>query len=132
MNQSPINYLDPEGLVTRPLEEGEIQTIDVDSLVNKINANENLQLLNVMDPKDYDLGSIRNSICIPLTELEARIKELDDTREVVTFCKGYGHGEAKKAAMNLELLGFKVFVYEGGFTEWRDLGYPIELLESAA
>lgn len=89
-----------------------------DELNDKIAKGEAFQLLNVLDPKYYDLGMIKGSLKIPLAELEARFSELDKAVEVVTYCASVTCDSSRKAAELLAAKGYNVSAYEGGIKEW--------------
>lgn len=74
-----------------------------------------VQILDVRDPLERELGFIANSINIPVNELRNRMGELDRTKEIVAYCaiglRGY------IAARILKQHGFEnVRNLSGGFT----------------
>jgi sulfur-carrier protein adenylyltransferase/sulfurtransferase len=76
-----------------------------------------LVLLDVRDPHEYEITHIDGGTFIPLAELPARLKELDDHAEVVTYCH---HGaRSLKALEILKAAGFaKVRSLQGGIDAW--------------
>lgn len=54
----------------------------------KIDAREDLTILDVRNPFDYAASSkkIPGAVRIPLKELESRIGELDKAKEAVAYC----------------------------------------------
>ena len=97
-----------------------------DELNRKMQAHEAVQVVNVLDPKDHTLGSIKGSVKIPLDQLDARLTELDKTKDVVTYCAGVDCNASKRAAEKLAGHGFRATAYEGGIKEWKAAGLPIE------
>ena len=91
------------------------------------NAPTRVQVVNVLDPQYYNLGSIKGSVKIPLAELETRSSELDKSMDVVTYCAGGSCEASAKAAELLAAKGFKVSAYEGGMKEWTAAGFPVEI-----
>ena len=85
-----------------------------------------VQIVNVLDPKWYELGSIKGSLKIPVAQLEQRANELDKTKDVVTYCASYDCDASSKGAAILAAKGFKVRAYEGGIKEWKAAGLPVE------
>lgn len=46
---------------------------------------------------------------------------------LVVYCNGYGCPDSRETAEKLLSAGFgRVFVYEGGFPEWKEAGLPTE------
>lgn len=103
-----------------------VKRIAKEELNKKIQRNEPLQIVNVLDPQYYNLGFIKGSRRIPLDKLDARIGELDKSKEVVTYCAGSECNASKIAAELLAKQGFRVTAYEGGIKEWKAAGLPTE------
>ena len=92
----------------------------------KIDLGEDCQIVNVLSPDYYHLGSIKGSLKIPLDKLEMRLDELDKSREVIVYCAHKECDASKRAAEKLEQHGFCVSAYEVGIKEWKEAGLPIE------
>jgi len=104
-------------------------TIDSPELKQRLDAEEDLLLLDVRTPEDYtgEQGHITGSKLIPLEELELRLDELGDYLEktVVTICRT--DRKSAKAAQLLTQQGFAdVHVARMGMTDWNKNGYPVE------
>ena len=110
----------------------EISTITKEELSNKIDQKEDVQIVNVLDPKYYDLGFISGSLAIPLAEIDERLGELDKNKEVIVYCASYECDASRKAAQKLENAGFAVRAYEGGIKEWKAARLPSEIAARAA
>jgi len=103
--------------------------ITIPELKNKLDADEDVLVLDVRTPEDYtgDQGHIAGSRLLPLEELETRIHELDDylERTIVTICRT--NRKSAKAAQILVQKGFSdVHVAKMGMTDWNEQGYPTE------
>lgn len=105
--------------------------ISKEELKLKIDRKEDFQLVNVLSPDYYHLGSIKGSIKIPLDSLEKRFKELDKSKEVIVYCASYDCAASRKAAELLASHGFGVVAYEGGIKEWKEAGFPLEMEKGA-
>jgi len=103
-----------------------IKTITKEELAQKIKNVQPVQIVNVLDPKFYNLGFIKGSKKIPLDQLDSRLGELDKNIEVVTYCASYDCPASGQAAEKLLTKGFRVSAYEGGIKEWRVAGLPID------
>ena len=78
---------------------------------------DDLQLVDVREPGEWQLCRIEGSVLVPLGDLFVRMIELDPARPVVCICH---HGvRSLHAALQLEQLGFaKVFNLSGGIDRW--------------
>jgi rhodanese-related sulfurtransferase len=86
-----------------------------------------VQVVNVLEaPKKGRLRLIAHSRHIPLSELQARLGELDRGRDVVVYCKNRECPASLKAARLLAEQGFHVRAYEGGIEEWVAAGLPTD------
>jgi rhodanese-related sulfurtransferase/rubrerythrin len=76
-------------------------------------------LLDVRQPGEYAAGHIPGAKLIPLTELTARLAELDAGRPAIVYC-AIG-GRSRVAAQLLAAKGFtEVFNLAGGIKAWND------------
>ncbi len=103
--------------------------ITIPELKNRLDANEDMLLLDVRTPEDYtgEQGHIAGSTLLPLEELEQRVHELDDylKNPVVVICRT--DRKSAKAAQILARNGFAdVRVAKMGMTDWNKQGYPIK------
>ena len=107
----------------------QVETITKEELSKKLKKGEPVQVINVLSPEWYTLGFIKGSKKIPLSELDKRAKELDKSKEIVTYCASLQCSASMEAAKKLAAKGFKVQAYEGGIKEWREAGLPVETVE---
>jgi len=81
------------------------------------------------DPEDYESGHIKNAINIPYDyyeDYEDVINGLDDGSIYIIYCSG---GEC---SLSIDLADYlyneklfdKLLIFEGGWPEWQDAGYP--------
>jgi rhodanese-related sulfurtransferase len=63
-----------------------VPEIRVEELKKRLDAGENLFLLDVRDEHEYEISNIGGQL-IPLAELSRRINELDVHSKIVTVCK---------------------------------------------
>jgi adenylyltransferase/sulfurtransferase len=91
--------------------------IEASELAGRIDAGEDIHLLDVREPHELEIAQLPGSQLIPLGQLAARLSELDTADEMVVFCKG-----GTRSARALELLvsaGFrKVKNLKGGINAW--------------
>lgn len=69
-------------------------------------------LVDVRGAAEYQQGAIKGSVNIPITELRARLKQLDPVCPYVLYCRNGVQSEV--AAFLLRQRGFEVFVLRGG------------------
>jgi sulfur-carrier protein adenylyltransferase/sulfurtransferase len=95
-----------------------IPEIQVEELKRRLDAGDDLFILDVREPHEYQICNIGGYL-IPLNDLPKRINELDSSREIVAHCKM--GGRSAKAVAFLRQAGFqKVYNLKGGITAWAD------------
>ena len=92
--------------------------IRVEELKQRLDAGEDLFLLDVRDEFEYEISNIGGQL-IPLAELPKRMNELDAKLNIVTICKMGQRGV--KGAQVLHKAGFThVWNLTGGIHAWSD------------
>src|SRR5689334_3904725 len=95
-----------------------VPEIQVEDLKRRLDAKEDLFVLDVREPHEYQICNIGGYL-IPLNDLPKRVNELDSSREIVVHCKM--GGRSAKAVAFLQQAGFqKVHNLAGGITAWAD------------
>ena len=95
-----------------------VPAIQVEELKRRLDAGENLFLLDVREEHEFEISNIGGHL-IPLPELPDRIDELDASQEIVALCK-MGTRSAK-AVQLLRQAGFvNVRNLTGGIHAWSD------------
>ena len=85
----------------------------------RLDSGEDLQLIDVREPQEYQICHIPQARLIPLGELPKRLHELDRSRPIVVHCKT--GGRSAKAADLLRQNGFTgVLNMTGGILAWSD------------
>ena len=77
-----------------------------------------LVLLDVRGPGEREMGSIEDSVHIPLAQLRERIGELDPARPVVTYCAG-GYRSSIAASLLRASAFADVSDLIGGYQAWQ-------------
>src|ERR1700730_585440 len=105
----------------KPVEAG-VPEIQVEELKRRLDAGEDLFVLDVREPHEYQICNI-NGHLIPLGDLPNRVHELDSSREIVAHCRS-GVRSAKAVAI-LPQAGFKKVPHLAGATlAWALMTYP--------
>jgi molybdopterin/thiamine biosynthesis adenylyltransferase/rhodanese-related sulfurtransferase/molybdopterin converting factor small subunit len=94
-------------------------------LKKRIDAGEELLIVDVREPNEYQINRIPGSVLIPLGELPRRYQELDPDREIVLHCKM--GGRSAKAQDYLRTVGFnRTKNLKGGILSWIDQVDPTQ------
>jgi adenylyltransferase/sulfurtransferase len=95
-----------------------VPEMQVEELKRRLDAGENLFVLDVREPHEYQICNIGGHL-IPLGDLPKRVNELDTSREIVAHCRS---GVRSAKAVNfLRQAGFKkVTNLAGGILAWAD------------
>lgn len=97
-----------------------IEEISAATLKNRLDAGEDIQLIDVRQPDENAFAKIEGAKLIPLGEIVKRIDEIDESRETVIHCKM--GGRSAKAIEILRQAGFKGELknLKGGITAWSN------------
>ena len=95
-----------------------IPEIQVEEFKRRLDAGENIYILDVREPHEYQICNIHGHL-IPLGDLPKRVHELDSSLEIVVHCKS--GARSAKAVDFLRQSGFKrVTNLTGGILAWAD------------
>jgi len=137
-NLDGISFWEKENL---PLIRGpKLPPSEEPSIIHLEEAYENYYLLfkdvvwiDVRDTQDFKRGHIRRALSIPLSEIEARLNEIPNDKEIVFYCEGTWDGgscEASRSAGRILIKkGYKqgnIKVFEDGYGAWNNSDYPVE------
>src|SRR5215207_9260353 len=97
-----------------------IEEISATDLKRRMDAGEDIQLIDVRQPEEWSFARIEGAKLIPLGELLNRMSEIDENRETVLHCKA-----GMRSARGVEALqraGFKGEIknLKGGITAWSN------------
>ncbi|MCA3748171.1 MAG: molybdopterin-synthase adenylyltransferase MoeB [Rubrobacter sp.] len=99
-------------------QENEVPEISVRELKEKLDNGENVFVLDVREPHEYQVANIGARL-IPLNELPERMHELNQNDEIAIHCKT--GGRSAKAVKLLRDAGFtNVYNVKGGITAWSE------------
>jgi sulfur-carrier protein adenylyltransferase/sulfurtransferase len=98
--------------------EAGVPEIQVEELKRRLDAGEDLFVLDVREPHEYQICNIKGHL-IPLGDLPKRVHELDSSHEIVAHCRS--GVRSAKAVTFLQQAGFKkVHNLAGGILAWAD------------
>ncbi|MBX3298853.1 MAG: rhodanese-like domain-containing protein [Acidobacteria bacterium] len=97
-----------------------MKEITATELKARLDAGDDIQIIDVREPDEYAFAKIEGSKLIPLGEVVARMNEIDTTRETVMQCKS--GGRSGRAIEALEAAGFTGSLANlvGGITAWSN------------
>jgi rhodanese-related sulfurtransferase len=96
----------------------DVEVIGGDELLARLDRGD-VVLVDVRPSEEFDAGHIEGARSIPLDELQARLAELPDDREIVAYCRGPFCGYAPEAVRRLHAAGRTARRLEQGWPEWR-------------
>ena len=83
-------------------------------------------LLDVRPALEYRAGHIRGARSMPVSELEAHLREIPKRAEVIAYCRGPYCVYSDEAVAVLRAQGYRARRLEYGFPEWQADRLPIE------
>ncbi len=99
--------------------QGGVPEITPAELKAKLDAGEDIFVLDVREPHEYNICRIEGTTLIPLGQLPSRVNELNTADDIVVHCKS-GMRSAKAVGF-LQQAGFrKVKNLKGGILAWSD------------
>jgi adenylyltransferase/sulfurtransferase len=117
-----IDYQNFCGIVPETPQEANLKNgipqITVKELKRRIDAGEDVQLIDVREPYEYQIAQIGGKL-IPQNDVAQRLAEIDRDREVVVHCKS--GGRSQRIAEFLKQSGYpRVANVAGGILAWSD------------
>lgn len=109
---------------------GAMEAVESDELLRRVRAGE-VTVLDVRPSEEYRAGHIPGALSIPVSELEARLRDLPEKREVIAYCRGPYCVMALEAVELLREKGFEAHRMEQGVADWRARGWAVEHGEPA-
>ncbi|HST78279.1 MAG TPA: molybdopterin-synthase adenylyltransferase MoeB [Verrucomicrobiae bacterium] len=102
----------------KPVNQTGVPEISVEDLKKKLDAKEDIFVLDVREPHEYKICNI-NGHLIPLNDLPKRVQELDPSKETIVHCRS--GARSARAVGFLQQAGFRnVTNLAGGILAWAD------------
>ena len=97
-----------------------MEEITATELKQRIDSGDDLQIIDVREPNEYDIARIPGARLIPLGQVVGRQEEIDPERETVVHCKG--GVRSARAIEALQRAGFRgrLFNLKGGIFAWSN------------
>jgi len=115
-----IDYEEFCGVTQQPAAPPTMEEITATEMKKRLDAGEDLQIIDVREPHEFEIGRIPDSKLIPLGQVLNRMDEIDPNRETVVHCKM--GGRSAKAIEALQRSGFQghLMNLRGGITAWSN------------
>jgi rhodanese-related sulfurtransferase len=115
-----IDYDEFCGLNFAATEAPVLEEITATELNELIKNDREVQIIDVREPHEYEIAKIPNTKLIPLAQVVARSKEIDQSRTAIIHCKA--GGRSAKAIEALKESGYagRLLNLKGGITAWSD------------
>jgi adenylyltransferase/sulfurtransferase len=109
-----------ETTATQTEDKTAMEEITATELKRRLDAGDDIQIIDVREPNEFEIGRIPNSNLIPLGQVVGRMGEIDPNRETVVHCKM--GGRSAKAIDALQRAGFagRLVNLKGGITAWSN------------
>lgn len=114
----------PSGPVSIPLPLGLMQA-------KELHDRREAVFVDARDAASFAAGHIKGAVSLPAGEAEAQSglfrQRVPFSKPVVVYCNGYDCHDSAELGGELSRWGYgTVYIFEGGYPEWRDAGYPTE------
>lgn len=109
-----------------------VKQVEMATLKKAIDKKEDVLILDVREPNEYESGYISGAVNIPRGLLEMKIwkhvgypDKLDTSRKIYVYCRT--SGRSALATETLTQLGFtNAYLVNMHLDEWKKAGYPLE------
>jgi rhodanese-related sulfurtransferase/DNA-binding HxlR family transcriptional regulator len=96
----------------------EVEAVGREELIARLSRGDAI-LVDVRPAEEYAAGHIDGARSIPIDELERRLAELPEDREVIAYCRGPFCAYAHEAVRTLAHAGRRARRLEEGWPEWQ-------------
>jgi len=97
----------------------DVPVMTVSELAARRRRNADLDLVDVREPHEWEIGRIDGARLAPLSSFADALRTLDSARDVVVYCKS--GGRSARAVRQLRAAGFRrVWNLEGGILRWSE------------
>jgi adenylyltransferase/sulfurtransferase len=106
--------------MSQPTDQTQMAEMTATELKQRLDKGDDIQIIDVREPDEYQFARLPNSIHIPLGQIVNRMSEIDPARETVVHCKA--GGRSARAIEALKRAGFtgQLTNLKGGITAWSN------------
>ena len=87
-------------------------------LAERLSARADLDLIDVREPYEWEIGRLPGARLIPLGDLAGAMSALDSRRDIVVYCRS--GVRSADATRRLRAAGFRATNLAGGILRWSD------------
>ena len=99
-------------------EETQMEEITASELKQRLDRGDDIQIIDVREPNEYDIARIPGARLIPLGEVVNRQEEIDPSRETVVHCKGGARSARAIDALTRSGFRGRLVNLKGGIAAW--------------
>jgi len=103
----------------------DLEAIDASELIERTKHNE-VTVLDIRPVEEFNAGHIPNAINIPPDEITKKIKQINNNKGIVAYCRGPYCLFAYDAIQALRKNGFNAQRLKNGYPEWKAAGHPTQ------
>lgn len=100
--------------------EPQLEEITVTELKRRLDRGDDIQIIDVREPNEYEIARIPGTKLIPLSQVVKRMSEIDPARETVLHCKAGVRSAKAIAALKCAAFPGRLTNLKGGITAWSD------------
>lgn len=104
-----------------------LEELSREELLNRLNKGQAM-VIDVRPAEEFAAGHVEGAINLPIEELEDGLDQLREDVEIVAYCRGPYCALAYDAVDLLRDKGFAVRRLQDGFPQWKNAGFPYEIL----
>jgi len=97
-----------------------LEEITAAELKSRLDEGEDIQIIDVREPLEYEIARIPNTKLIPLGDVVKRVSEIDPSRTIVVHCKGGVRSAEAIKALRKEGFEGRLINLKGGIGAWSD------------
>jgi adenylyltransferase/sulfurtransferase len=112
--------LGPQAETTNATEAEQMEEITATELKQRLDRGDDLQIIDVREPNEYEVARIPGTTLIPLAQVTQRMGEIDEGRETVVHCKGGARSARAIEALTRSGFKGKLVNLKGGITAWSN------------
>ena len=83
--------------------------------------------LDVRPSDEFEKGHLKGALNIPLDDLERRLADLPQDKEIIAYCRGPYCVLSFEAVATLREKGYRVYRLDGGYPDWKTAGLPVTI-----
>ena len=95
------------------------EKIDITTFLQII-SKKSIQIIDIREKYEYELGNIPDSFHIPMDEILRSIDKIEKSKKVILYCRSGKRSSAVKYMLNREYKLQNIYCLEGGYTAYLE------------